>query len=281
MSSEYSVHSTPPPVCPRHRDRVAYVRCQRCDRPVCAECQHQAAVGVQCVDCVKSGRGPRLRNAFGAALRPDSRAVVTYTLIGINVIMYILQRVVDNWTGLWAFAPFAGQAEPWRFITSAFLHNPGSLLHILFNMYALYIVGPFLERALGRARFLALYALTAVAGNATMLLVASPGTGSWMTPVVGASGAVFGLFGAAMVVLHRIRQPFGQFLVILALNAVIGFVVPGIAWQAHAGGLVVGAILGWAWAYAPRQRIPLMKWLAPTIVAAVLIGIIVVKYAGA
>jgi membrane associated rhomboid family serine protease len=243
-----------PPVCPRHPDRVSYVRCQRCGRPACPECQRPAAVGIQCVDCVREAArsAPVVRTSLGGRLR-GGRPVVTLTIVALCVVSYLLQRVDAGWTARWAFAPFAGEVEPWRFLTAAFLHSPGSLLHILFNMYALWLVGPYLEQALGRWRFVALYLLTAVGGQVGVTLLASADQGGgWFTPVVGASGAVFGLFGAVLVVLRRLGRDARQILVFLVLNAVIGFVVPGIAWQAHLGGLVTGLALGAAFAYAPR-----------------------------
>src|SRR5450631_2589870 len=182
------------PVCPRHPDRVAYVRCQRCGRPTCPECQRPAAVGIQCVDCVREGqksmRTPRTQ--FGARVSQDGRPVVTMTIIGICVAVWLLQRVSDQVTAQLAFVPLLGRTEPWRFLTAAFAHSPGNLLHILFNMYALWILGQFLEPMLGRARFAALYLVSALGGSVSYLLLASPpasvaglnSNSSWVTPVV-------------------------------------------------------------------------------------------------
>jgi len=270
-----------PPVCPRHPDRVAYVRCQRCGRPACPECQRPAAVGVQCVDCVhEAARAtPVARTVLGGRVR-GGRPVVTLTLIGICVVSYLLQRIVPDWTSRWTFAPFAGEIEPWRFLTAAFLHSPGSLLHIVFNMYALWLVGPYLEGALGRWRFVSLYVLAAVGGQVGVTLLASPVPGGgWVTGVVGASGAVFGLFGAILVVLRRLGRDARQILVFLVINAVIGFVLPGIAWQAHLGGLVVGLGLGAAYAYAPPARRLAWGIAATGLVAVALVALAVAKYA--
>jgi membrane associated rhomboid family serine protease len=232
------------PVCPRHPDRVSYVRCQRCGRPTCPECQRPAAVGVQCVDCVaQAARSTRsARTAFGATVR-EGRPVVTLTIIGLCVVSWVLQLTTATWTQQWAFAPVVGQAEPWRFLTAAFLHST-SPLHILFNMYALWLVGPFLEQAFGRGRFLALYLLAALGGSVGVLLLADPLSGSWVTPVVGASGAVFGLFGAIIPVLRKLGRDARQIVVLIAINMALPFFVGGIAWQAHVGGLVVGLAIG-------------------------------------
>ena len=159
------------PVCPRHPDRVSYVRCQRCGRPACPDCQLPAAVGVHCVDCVREANrsAPQARTAFGAPLS-EARPVVTYTLIALSVVSFLLQMTLgtgrDNpWTSALIFAPFLGETEPWRMLTTAFLHSTGMLLHIGFNMYALWIVGQALEPALGRWRFISLYLLSALGGS--------------------------------------------------------------------------------------------------------------------
>jgi len=267
------------PVCPRHPDRAAYVRCQRCGRPACPECQRPAAVGVHCVDCVaEAARGAREgRTIFGGRVR-QGRPVVTLTIVALCAVSYVLQLLVPTWTSRWAFSPLAGAFEPWRFLTAAFLHSPGQVFHILFNMIALWMTGPYLEATLGRARFAVLYLLSALGGSVGAVLLA-PATDSWTTAMVGASGAVFGLFGAVLVVLRRLGRDAGPILGIIVLNGVLGFVVPGIAWQAHLGGLVVGALLGAAYAYAPRERRALVGWAAPLAVGVVLVGATWAMYA--
>ncbi|MBO9568041.1 MAG: rhomboid family intramembrane serine protease [Cellulomonas iranensis] len=266
------------PVCPRHPDRVSYVRCQRCGRPACPECQRPAAVGVHCVDCVaEAARTSREgRTVFGGRVR-GGRPVVTLTFIGLCVVSYLLQLTVPGWTMRWVFSPSIGEVEPWRFLTAAFLHSQGQVFHILFNMIALWMVGPYLEQALGRARFATLYLLSAVGGSVGAVVLA-PVVGGWNVGLVGASGAVFGLFGAVLVVMRRLGRDAGPIIGILVLNGVLGFVLPGIAWQAHLGGLVVGAALGAAFAYVPRERRALVGWVAPAVVAAVLLGATLAVY---
>lgn len=273
-----------PPVCPRHPDRVSYVRCQRCERPVCPECQRPAAVGVHCVDCVREAArtSPTARTAFGAPLRRGAPLAVTYTLIGLNVVSFLLQSALgpfatNPWIEALIFAPSIGEAEPWRFLTSAFLHYPGSLFHIGFNMYALWSVGQFLEPALGRARFLSLYLVSAVGGHVMVLLLA--GDEAWRQGVVGASGAVFGLFGAVFIIMRRLgRDPRG-IVVLLVINAVIGFVIPRISWEGHLGGFLVGAALGFAFAYAPKERRRAVAIWAPVAMLVILIGLAALTYA--
>jgi len=248
---------------------------------VCPDCQRQAAVGVQCVDCVNeaaraTASTPAGRTPLGGR-RHAGPPVVTIGIIAVCVISYVLQLVSPGWTRQWLFAPVIGADEPWRFLTAAFLHSPGGYLHIIANMIALWMIGPFLETALGRARYLTLYLLSAVAGSVACLLLAEP-LGTWYTAVVGASGAVFGLFGAVLVVLRKLKGNAAGILGVIVLNVVIGFVVPGIAWQAHLGGLVVGALLGAAYAYAPPARRALTAWLAPVVVGGALLVATVAVY---
>ncbi len=249
------------PVCPRHPDREAYVRCQRCARPTCPECQRPAAVGIQCVDCVREGsRNVRqARTVFGGAVT-DGRPVATMWIIGICAVVFVVQTVRPGLTGQISFVPFLGDTEPWRFLTSAFAH--GGFLHIAFNMYALWIMGTYLEPMLGRARFVALYVLSAFGGSVVYLLMSSPPgpadlavgqCGSWCQGAVGASGAVFGLFGAFLVLQRRLGRSAAGMYVLIGINAVIGFVIPGIAWQAHLGGLLTGVAAAAVIAYAGRR----------------------------
>lgn len=271
------------PVCPRHPDRVSYVRCQRCGRPTCPECQRPAAVGVHCVDCVREANrlAPQARTAFGAPLR-EGRPVVTLTLITLCVVSWLLQLAVgDRWTDAMFFAPSLGESEPWRFLTSAFVHFPDGtrgLMHIGFNMYALWVLGPELERALGRWRLLALYLVSALGGSVMVLLLAMPEDGSWFRGVVGASGAVFGLFGAIAVVLRRMGRSARPILVVIGINAVLGFTIPGISWEGHLGGLLVGMALGSAFAYAPRKHRREIGIGAVALVTVLLVVLALVKY---
>ena len=271
------------PVCPRHPDRVAYVRCQRCGRPTCPECQRPAAVGIQCVDCVREGqKSMRMpRTQFGAKVTPDGRPVVSLAIIVIAVAVWLLQTVSPRVTTELAFRPVLGVDEPWRFLTAAFAHSPGSPLHILFNMFALWQIGQYLEPMLGRVRFAILYLVSAFGGSVGYLLLASPpalpltqagiNASSWITPVVGASGAVFGLFGALLVLNRHLGRSSGPMFGVLAINAVLGFVLPGIAWQAHLGGLVTGAALAGVitvTAAQSRRRLQIPALAAVTILVA-------------
>jgi membrane associated rhomboid family serine protease len=209
-------------------------------------------------------------------IRPG-RPVVTLTLIGLCVVSFVLQLVLPDWTARWIFSPVVGYLEPWRFLTVAFLHSTTQYLHIVFNMVALWFVGPMLEQTLGRARYLTLYLLSAVGGSVGSVLLASdlPAMAQFS---VGASGAVFGLFGAALVVTHRSGGDYRGIITLIGINFAIGFVAPGIAWEAHLGGLVTGAALAAAYAYAPKERRRLVAFAAPALVAAVLLVASVLKY---
>jgi membrane associated rhomboid family serine protease len=274
------------PVCPRHPDRVSYVRCQRCGRPTCPECQRPAAVGVQCIDCVREGqKSMRMpRTQFGARVSQDGRPVVTLTIIAICVAVWLLQKVSDQVTAQLAFVPALGASEPWRFLTAAFAHSPGNLLHILFNMYALWILGQYLEPMLGRVRFAALYLVSALGGSVSFLLLATPLTAaglpnsSWVTAVVGASGAVFGLFGALIVLNRHLGRSSRQLYVLLVINAVIGF-VPGIAWQAHVGGFVTGAAVAAVITATAAQNRRRLQLPALVVVLVLLAAAATAKYA--
>lgn len=270
------------PVCPRHPDRVSYVRCQRCGRPVCPECQVPAAVGVHCVDCVRTAArtAPQARTAFGAPLRRGA-PVVTYTLIGLNVVAYLLELVNGRaWTLSYALLPATAADQPWTFLTSAFLHS--SVLHIAFNMYALLILGQYLETALGRARFLTTYLASALGGGVGVVLLTDPTSQAWaFAPVLGASGAVFGLFGAILPVLRRLGRSGGGIVAVLVINGVLGFILPNVAWQAHLGGFLTGLLLGLAFAYAPRALRRPAAVVVPLVLVGVLVALAATRLAGA
>ncbi|MCB1298021.1 MAG: rhomboid family intramembrane serine protease [Microthrixaceae bacterium] len=254
--------------CYRHPDRQSFVLCQRCLRTICAECQTPAAVGVICPECMRAqqrAQTPAQRTAqrrWGgrgsgsvAAVR-GGRPMVTYWLIGITVAVFILQLIpalnVTNWllfagpyvdpTSL-INAPF----QPWRLLTAAFVHSVGSFWHILLNMLALWMLGRTLEPMLGRVRFLALYLISALGGSVAVALIAP------FQPVVGASGAVFGLLGALLVIGRHLGANLTGIVIVLGINLLIGF-IPGfqIAWQAHLGGLAIGALIGFIYARTRR-----------------------------
>lgn len=274
------------PVCPRHPDRVSYVRCQRCGRPVCPQCQRPAAVGVQCVDCVATASN-EATHARSVERRLNAKPVVTYTLIALCVVSFVLQQFVDGWTSALTFAPFLGESEPWRFVTAGFVH--GGIMHLALNMWCLWFVGVFLEPRIGKARFIALYLLSCIGGSVAVLWLATPvpyleaittGPVSWYQGTVGASGAVFGLFGAVALALKRWGGDPRSMLTVIGLNLVIGFVVQGISWQAHVGGLVTGVVLAAALLDARVMRSKAMTAGVIAAGAVLLIGLAMLRYAG-
>lgn len=249
--------------CYRHPDRTSYVSCQRCGRTICGECQTPSAVGVICPDDMRQQRrtAPRTRSPLLARLTGSDKPVVTYAIIALCVLVFVAQSLpvvggdvtrALQYAGAYTTPQYPLAMEPWRIVTAIFLH--AGILHILLNMWALLIMGASLEPLLGRARFTALFLVSGIAGSAGVALLAPLNQ-----PVVGASGAIFGLFAAYFVVLRHLGQNGRQILVLIGINLVFGF-LPGfhIAWQAHVGGLVGGALVGLLLVRTrSRRRMPL------------------------
>jgi membrane associated rhomboid family serine protease len=161
---------------------------------------------------------------------------VTVWLISINLVIWFLQVIPgSSLTSELFYAPLLTIAEPWRMLTAGFVHSPDGPWHILVNAYSIYIFGRVLEPMLGSVRFLVLYLISIVGGSAAVLWLSEP-----TVPVVGASGAFFGLMGAYFVLLRAIGDRSGMLVGLIAVNLVFGFVVPGISWQGHLGGLLAG-----------------------------------------
>jgi len=246
--------------CYRHPDRQSFIHCQRCGRTICPQCQTQAAVGVQCPECVREGRQQVAASRPGILSRligSGSTPIVTYALIASCVVLYIAQWVSGGaLTNAWLLDPSAIASQPWRLITSEFLHSTAFIPHLLFNMYALFIFGPPLERFLGKARYLALYLLGAIGASVGVVLIyqlwvatdhaSSSWLGGLLRPAlaVGASGAIFALMGALLVLRKAMGLHLTQILIVVLVNVAFGFIAPGIAWEAHLGGLGVGAAIG-------------------------------------
>lgn len=248
--------------CFRHPKVESHVRCTRCDRYICPDCMREAAVGHQCVECVKEGaRSVRqARTAFGG--RISTVPLVTYVLIGLNVLAYLAELArpsIEDRFAMLGTVPAGylpegvAHGEWYRLLTGAFLHlTPGEgtfgITHILFNMLALWNIGRVVEAQLGRVRYLALYLLSALGGSVLVLLLAPTSF------TVGASGAIFGL-GAAYYVMGRrlgydmraVNQYMGGLLAWLVISAWLT------SWQAHLGGLLAGGAVTLAYAYAPRD----------------------------
>jgi membrane associated rhomboid family serine protease len=229
---------------------------------------------------------PSAHTVFGGRAT-DGTPVVTYAIISICAVAYLAQRVNPSVTEDFAFAPFLGWTEPWRFVTAAFLHSPATIFHILLNMFALWSLGQYLEPMLGRARFGALYVISGIGGQVAVTLLAGSPTlaglsaqqdRAWLTPVVGASGAIFGLFGALLVLNRHLGRSSTAMYATIAINAAFGFLYPGISWQAHLGGLVTGIVCAAVIVLFRRQGVRHLVWAALAAVLVVLAAITVVKY---
>ena len=262
-------------VCYRHPKRQSFVLCQRCGRTICPDCQTPAAVGYHCPECMKEARqsAPRTKSRARIAFRSDSSTpVVTYSIIGLCVVIFVAQLFTDGLvTNALFYHPVLTEFEPWRMLTSLFVHSPSSYLHIIFNMYSLFVIGPSLEIALGRWRFLSLYLLSGFGGSVAVLLLA-PGTG-----VLGASGAIFGLLGAFFIIQRTLGGRNVQIMVVIGLNLVIGFVIPNVSWQAHVGGLIVGGIVAYV---LLKTRSPRKKSQQILLLSSVGVGLVVLTVFG-
>lgn len=251
--------------CYRHPRREAMVRCVRCDRPICPECMRPASVGFQCPDDVRSGaRTVRpQRTAVGARLTLG-RPYVTVTLVVLNVVAYLATGLqhgasLDDPTGStlfrdWNLLPYDVHERNryWELLTSAFLHV--NFLHIASNMIALIVIGPPLEALLGRWRFTAVYLLSALGGSTAVYCFGGP-----FNPVVGASGAIFGLFGAALLLVRRLGLDLQWLAGVIVLNFVLTFSITGISKLGHIGGFLTGVLAAIAIGGLPgrRARVPL------------------------
>ncbi len=162
--------------------------------------------------------------------------VVSYSILALTLAVFVLQLISQGAvTNALAYYPPLTPQEPWRMLTVSLVHSERSFFHILFNMYSLFVLGPLLESLIGRVRFGAIYVLSTLGGSVAVL---------WLAPlsaVVGASGAIFGLLGAFFVIQRRFGGTSIQLVVIIAINLGLGFIVPGVSWQAHIGGLLIGA----------------------------------------
>ncbi len=270
----------PTEVCTWHPDRATALHCTRCGRPACPDCLTPASVGFHCRSCVAESRSTQRvpRTVSGAIHGQQPR--VTTTLLALNVLVFAgvaaQARSLTNFNGSSVYngsllvPMYVAGGEWWRVISSGFLHL--SVMHIVLNMLALYFIGLGLERVLGRWRFLAVYLLSLLGGSASVMLFAGATSGS-----AGASGAIFGLMGALLVTLKRLRLDLRQAGVIIAINLIATFAIPGISWQAHLGGLVVGALVGAAMVYAPAARRTWWQWGTCAAMLVVLIALIATR----
>lgn len=277
------------PTCYRHPGNETGIRCTRCERPICPECMVSASVGFQCPECVRGGSGTghapsasQPRTLAGGTITSDPR-LITKILLGLNLVAYLVQLTAgDRFTDAFAqigraYVPVLGSLEGvaegqwYRLLTSMFLH--GSLMHIIFNMLSLWWIGGPLEAALGRARYITLYLVSGLAGSALTYLLAAPNQLS-----LGASGAIFGLFGATAVLMRRLNYDMRPVIALLVINLIFTFSPAfNIAWQAHIGGLVGGVVMGYAMVHAPQKRRALVQYGTCAVVLAAVIVLTLVR----
>lgn len=278
------------PVCYRHTGRETHVRCIRCNRPICPDCMNDAVVGFQCPQCVGAGKQTvrQARTAFGGTPRGD-RGYVTIALIAANVLVFVGTLVLGGAHAaigqgsdrvfapatqlsslLGVFPPAVAHGQYWRLVTAMFVHF--GLPHIAVNMWALWILGRYLERALGPARFTALYLLCGLGGNVAVYLFSSTGSLAG-----GASTSLFGLFAVMLLVNRRLGLSNTGLIVLIVINLGLTFAVPNISIFGHLGGLVTGAMAGFGVVYAPRSSRTAVQVLVLSGTAALLVGLTLVR----
>jgi membrane associated rhomboid family serine protease len=237
------------PVCYRHPDRPTRLRCAECGRPICPECSVDTPVGQKCVECARSTTRVIHGRTAVTTLPP-----VTAALLAINIGLFVLSYYLapSVFRALEQSNRLIHAGEWWRLVTGAFLH--GGLLHIFFNMYALWLFGPQIERQVGSASFATLYFASLLWGSAFFLFMVPSGV------AIGASGAIFGLFGAWIGASYRSRHTpmgrrlFQQLIILLVINLALPLFIGGVAWQAHVGGLIAGLLVVWGWQRVGMRR---------------------------
>jgi membrane associated rhomboid family serine protease len=271
------------PVCYRHPGRETYVSCTRCGRYICPDCMREAAVGFQCPECVALGARTQrpVRTAFGGS-RAGRAGYVTISIIALNVVVLLVGAAMSGtgslFGGIFSSASklhyFGSVIGPdiwvlgdnvfiraiagaehytgldngavYRLFTSMFIHY--GPLHLLMNMWALWVLGRVLEEQLGPWRFAVLYLLSGLGGSVAAALTQPENL------TAGASGAVFGLFAALFITLKRLGRDTSSVVPVIVINLFLTFVIPGISIAGHIGGLLIGTIVGAGLAYAPRDR---------------------------
>ncbi|MDR1833928.1 MAG: rhomboid family intramembrane serine protease [Propionibacteriaceae bacterium] len=298
--------------CYRHLDRPTYIRCQHCGKPICTECMISAAVGFQCPDCVKqAAKQTRKAKKVSLGRLGSSPILASVTIIAINVLIWLgilLSEVLGGRLSAYlslslhgscqladqpgyylpgvtsgaicaaqgggtVWVPGFGEGAFWQPLTSMFTHE--APLHLLFNMVALWFLGPMLERIVGRGRFLALYLISGLAGSVAVIWLSGADTST-----LGASGAIFGLMGGTLVIAHKVGAPVRQILFWIGLNVVFTFASQGISWQGHIGGLIGGLVVAAILAYGPsspkdRTRILLLGGLTVLLLVGLVVRVFV------
>lgn len=231
--------------CYRHPDRQSFVLCQRCARTVCGECQTPAPVGVICPECMRADHQAQPRRVRKLRVAGTDQPIVTYVVMGLCALVFVAQWFTANvlkvpyvdYYGTYSPVYTSGQYgvfEPWRMLTSAFLH--GGLWHLVMNLLSLWLFGRVLEPMFGRLRYTMLLLVSALGGSFAVSILAPN------SAVVGASGMVFGLIGAWFVVMRRLQQDITPMVVLIGINILAAIMNPQISWEAHLGGAITGVI---------------------------------------
>ncbi|MBK7822080.1 MAG: rhomboid family intramembrane serine protease [Tessaracoccus sp.] len=289
------------PACYRHPDRATRIFCQRCDRPICPECMVPGSVGFQCPACVTQGfRETRQFDLpYGGKRSADPR-ITSFVLIGLNAAVWVMLQIAgmsDRLIDTLALSPanrcetlpnggfwpdkgvclekgldwgFGLASEPWQIITNGFTHL--SPMHLGFNMLVLYMLGPSLESIFGRARFLAVYLVALLGASAAVVLFSEP-----FTQTLGASGAIYGMIGAVLLVALKHRGNVRSILIWLGLNIALTFFWPNVSWQGHLGGFVGGLAVAAVLMYAPKGN-RAVQW---GLVTALAVAFVAVSFARA
>jgi membrane associated rhomboid family serine protease len=268
------------PTCYRHPDRETGLSCSECGRPICTECMTPAPVGLRCPDHAGSRKVVKAPRVVRRAPRGATDALVTKVLIGINVVIYLITAVQGAginapggrlFNDMFLYGPFVNHGDWWRLITAAFLH--ASILHIGLNMYVLWIIGGPVETYLGRARFVSLYFVSGLAGSAGALVVTP------LALTVGASGAIFGILGALLIIEWQTTGRLaGNAMTWIVINLVLSYVIPGVSIGGHVGGLIGGILItlafaNWGRGHAAYGKIGVMGFAGLAVVAVASVAI--------
>jgi membrane associated rhomboid family serine protease len=269
------------PRCYRHPDRETLVSCSECGRPICQDCMTFAPVGIRCPDHSNVGaRKPSAARTVRTARRRvrGHAAPATIALVVINVVVYALTayqglgintpggKIFENWA---LVGVLVDNGDWWRLVTAMFLH--AGILHLAFNMLALYWLGSVVEEAIGTRYYVLLYFVSGLAGSAGALVFSNP-----LAITVGASGAIFGVMGALLILEYRATGSLaGQAMTLIVVNLAITFAIPGISKGGHLGGLLGGILAMLALLEGRRRRVPGLGFL---LIAAVAVGSLAVAY---
>lgn len=271
-SSENQDASTAQKVCYRHGDRPTFLACAQCGKPICGECSVQGTVGQFCPDCARERGQQKVVRVQGSVGSLARAAPATFAFMCVAIGIYVLTRVSRPIYGdiLELFAQqneLVAAGDWYRIFTPVLVH--ASVAHILFNMYALYQLGPAVESRVGVPSYVGLLLAAAGWGGAFAFLLGAP-----EDVLVGASGAIFGLFGLWLHSAFRLRDTaFGRSMlsnlgITLALNLALPFLIPGISWQGHLGGLVAGVVIGELWSRVKRPQRPFLALAMAALAAA-------------